>query len=120
MEARTARLGLARVSVVRGEGPAAGTACIDDYIRTLEPVADYLTRFSGLARVLLGLGLNGPAAHPAAGSGAFIKRQGLARHIYGNPTILMCLQPHPGYKSVSRASSHPHGMLQVPVAEQVS
>ncbi len=112
MEARTARLGLARVSVVRGEGPAAGTACIDDYIRTLEPVADYLTRFSGLARVLLGLVLNGPAAHFAAGSGAFLKRQGLAR--------LICLQPHLGLKSVSRASSHPHGMLQVPVAEQVS
>lgn len=52
VEARTARLGLARVSVVRGKGPAAGTPCIDDYIRTLEPVADYLTRFSGLVRFL--------------------------------------------------------------------
>lgn len=42
------RLGLARVSVVVGEGPTAMTPCIDDYIRTLEPVHDYLTKFSGL------------------------------------------------------------------------
>jgi PAB-dependent poly(A)-specific ribonuclease subunit 2 len=45
---RPARLGLARISVVRGEGPAAGAACIDDYIRAVEPVYDYLTRYSGL------------------------------------------------------------------------
>lgn len=43
-----ARLGLARVSVVRGEGPAAGSPAIDDYIRSLEPISDYLTKWSGL------------------------------------------------------------------------
>lgn len=45
-----ARLGLARVSVVRGEGPAAGSPAIDDYIRSLEPISDYLTKWSGLVR----------------------------------------------------------------------
>ena len=45
---RPARLGLARVSVVRGEGSRAGECCIDDYVRTVEPVYDYLHRFSGL------------------------------------------------------------------------
>eukprot|EP00887_Chlorella_sp_A99_P005338 scaffold1.g5338.t1 len=48
VEARPSRLGLARVSVVRGEGTAKGTACVDDYIRSVEPVYDYLTKFSGL------------------------------------------------------------------------
>ena len=43
-----ARLGLARVSVVRGEGAAAGSPAIDDYIRSLEPISDYLTKWSGL------------------------------------------------------------------------
>ena len=51
-EVRPARLGLARISVVRGEGPAAGTAAIDDYVRTLEPVTDYLTKYSGLVRAV--------------------------------------------------------------------
>jgi PAB-dependent poly(A)-specific ribonuclease subunit 2 len=27
---------------------AIGVCCIDDYVRTVEPVYDYLTRFSGL------------------------------------------------------------------------
>ncbi len=48
MEVCKARLGLARVSVVRGEGPAAGSPAIDDYIRSLEPISDYLTKWSGL------------------------------------------------------------------------
>ena len=48
VEARPSRLGLGRVSVVRGEGPGAGTPCIDDYIRSVEPVYDHLTRYSGL------------------------------------------------------------------------
>jgi PAB-dependent poly(A)-specific ribonuclease subunit 2 len=48
VEARPPRLGLGRVSVVRGQGPGAGVTCIDDYIRVVEPVYDYLTRFSGL------------------------------------------------------------------------
>ena len=43
------RLGLARVSVVRGDkGPRKLVPVIDDYIRAVEPVYDYLTRFSGL------------------------------------------------------------------------
>jgi len=46
---RPARLGLARISVLRGDaGPLAGECCIDDYVRTVEPVYDYLTRYSGL------------------------------------------------------------------------
>ena len=52
VEARAARLGLGRVSVVRGEGRLAGTPCIDDTIRSLEPVADHLTRYSGLVRAV--------------------------------------------------------------------
>ncbi|KAK3256488.1 hypothetical protein CYMTET_34386, partial [Cymbomonas tetramitiformis] len=47
-EVRPAQLGLARVSVVRGEGPRQGVCCIDDYVRTVEPVYDHLTRYSGL------------------------------------------------------------------------
>lgn len=42
------RLGLGRVSVVRASGPMSGTPCIDDYIRSIEPVYDHLTRYSGL------------------------------------------------------------------------
>jgi PAB-dependent poly(A)-specific ribonuclease subunit 2 len=44
------RLGLARVSVVRGDPdhPKRLVPVIDDYIRAVEPVHDYLTRFSGL------------------------------------------------------------------------
>lgn len=48
IETRPSRLGLGRISVVRGEGPLAGTPCIDDYIKSVEPVYDYLTRYSGL------------------------------------------------------------------------
>jgi PAB-dependent poly(A)-specific ribonuclease subunit 2 len=48
IETSPSRLGLARVSVVRGEGKQAGKACIDDYIRATEPVYDYLTQYSGL------------------------------------------------------------------------
>jgi len=47
-ESVPARLGLARVSVVRGQGARKMTPIIDDYIRAVEPVHDYLTRFSGL------------------------------------------------------------------------
>ncbi|KAL4430743.1 hypothetical protein ABPG75_005999 [Micractinium tetrahymenae] len=48
VEVRPSRLGLARVSVLRGQGAGKGTACIDDYIKGAEPVYDYLTKFSGL------------------------------------------------------------------------
>lgn len=47
-EVRVPRLGLARVSIVRGNGPLCGQPCVDDYIYLHEPVADYLTRFSGI------------------------------------------------------------------------
>jgi PAB-dependent poly(A)-specific ribonuclease subunit 2 len=52
VETRPSRLGLGRVSVVRGQGPATGEACIDDYIRATEPVYDYLTKWSGLVGFL--------------------------------------------------------------------
>ncbi len=45
IETSPSRLGLARVSVVRGEGRQAGKACIDDYIRATEPVYDFLTQY---------------------------------------------------------------------------
>ena len=46
---RPSRLGLARVSVVRGSGVDEGTAFIDDYISTTtEPIIDHLTTFSGI------------------------------------------------------------------------
>ncbi len=49
MEARPSRLGLARVSVMRGDaGERQHQACIDDYIASREPVYDHLTKFSGL------------------------------------------------------------------------
>ncbi|KAK9843491.1 hypothetical protein WJX81_005692 [Elliptochloris bilobata] len=48
VEVCPARLGLARVSVVRGAGERAGEPCIDDYIQAVEPVHDYLTKWSGL------------------------------------------------------------------------
>jgi hypothetical protein len=53
VETRPSRLGLARVSIVRGSGPLAGHACIDDYIRAVEPVYDYLTKYSGLVSGVL-------------------------------------------------------------------
>eukprot|EP00741_Cyanophora_paradoxa_P005203 tig00000852_g5043.t1 len=45
---KPSRMGLARVSVVRGDGAREGEILIDDYILNTEPVVDYLTRFSGL------------------------------------------------------------------------
>ena len=48
VEVRPPRLGLARVSVLRGEGQLSGQPCIDDYICATEPVYDYLTKYSGL------------------------------------------------------------------------
>jgi len=50
VEVSPARLGLARVSIVRGAGARAGEPCIDDYIQAVEPVHDYLTKWSGLVR----------------------------------------------------------------------
>lgn len=45
MHAPARRLSLARVSILRGEGPRLGTPCIDDYVRAVEPIYDHLTRY---------------------------------------------------------------------------
>ena len=47
---RPARLSLARVSVLRGDGPQQGVPFIDDHIHTSETIVDYLTEFSGIKR----------------------------------------------------------------------
>ncbi|KAH9857626.1 ubiquitin carboxyl-terminal hydrolase-domain-containing protein [Lenzites betulinus] len=45
---RPARLSLARVSVLRGDGAKEGVPFIDDHIHTSEIVVDYLTEYSGI------------------------------------------------------------------------
>ncbi|KAK7049364.1 poly(A)-specific ribonuclease [Paramarasmius palmivorus] len=45
---RPARLSLARVSVLRGNGAKEGVPFIDDHIHTSEAIVDYLTEFSGI------------------------------------------------------------------------
>ncbi|RMZ82086.1 hypothetical protein DV737_g2197, partial [Chaetothyriales sp. CBS 132003] len=45
---RPAKSGLARVSVLRGEGKMEGTPFIDDYITIHEPIVDYKTQYSGI------------------------------------------------------------------------
>lgn len=46
---RPPRLGLARVSVLRGSGPDEDLSFIDDYIASSETVVDYLTAYSGIS-----------------------------------------------------------------------
>ncbi|KAH8833946.1 ubiquitin carboxyl-terminal hydrolase-domain-containing protein [Flagelloscypha sp. PMI_526] len=45
---RPARLSLARVSVLRGDGEAKSVPFIDDHIHTSEVIVDYLTEYSGI------------------------------------------------------------------------
>jgi len=45
---RPAKSGLARVSVLRGDGESEGSPFIDDYITVYEPVVDYKTQYSGI------------------------------------------------------------------------
>ncbi|MCJ1380114.1 poly(A)-specific ribonuclease [Xylographa soralifera] len=45
---RPTRLGLARVSVLRGSGVDEGLPFINDYITITEPIVDYLTKWSGV------------------------------------------------------------------------
>ncbi|GJJ12243.1 hypothetical protein Clacol_006484 [Clathrus columnatus] len=45
---RPSRYGLARVSVLRGDGPKQGIPFIDDHIHTSETIVDYLTEWSGI------------------------------------------------------------------------
>lgn len=49
---KPARLALARVSCVRGEGPMTGVPFIDSYIQQAEPVLDHPTRLAGLLSAL--------------------------------------------------------------------
>lgn len=45
---RPTRLGLARVSVLRGNGPHEALPFINDHIIIREPIVDYLTKYSGV------------------------------------------------------------------------
>ncbi|EJU05749.1 hypothetical protein DACRYDRAFT_46547 [Dacryopinax primogenitus] len=45
---RPNQFALARVSVVRGDGPKEGVPFIDDYVQVSESVYDYVTQFSGI------------------------------------------------------------------------
>ena len=47
------------MAVLVGEGPLQGACCMDDYVRAVEPVFDYLTRYSGIQPG----GRAGPAAY---------------------------------------------------------
>ena len=88
-----ARLGLARVSVVRGEGPAAGSPAIDDYIRSLEPISDYLTKWSGLvsciATAVIWLCLSAQAENLNSGPSSMPSKVSQSTVAYVNPSFQM-------------------------------
>ncbi|KAI9806554.1 MAG: poly(A)-specific ribonuclease [Piccolia ochrophora] len=76
---RPSRLGLARVSVLRGaHGPDAGLPFIDDYIATTEPIIDYLTAFSGIQPGDLSPALS---SHPLVPRKHAYKKLWLLRHL---------------------------------------
>lgn len=58
---RPAKMSLARVSVLRGQGQLAAVPFIDDHIHTSQPIADYLTEYSGIRGKCL-LSLSEPMA----------------------------------------------------------
>ncbi len=89
MEVCKARLGLARVSVVRGEGPAAGSPAIDDYIRSLEPISDYLTKWSGLVSCIAVAVIWSPAC-TSVRSGSESKTETL-KHAFKRIPVNLCL-----------------------------
>ena len=50
---RPSRLGLARVSVLRGDGPQMGIPFIDEYVIPTDRIVDYLTDYSGIKGILI-------------------------------------------------------------------
>ena len=118
---RKPRMGLARISVVRGAGPRAGTPAIDDYIRSLEAITDHLTKFSGLVRRCsanhgtvccssLGPAFGGQRAHLAA-LATRIGSSGASVHLRFNGS---CIGPSKVPRSCHAADPSPRHVVKVP------